>query len=141
MRGGEQLDLFSRTEPVEVRRLPRRAGEGEEGEEHDPTNPRSEAVRVALERIRWETGAIIGRAGLGWRYSTTEVDQHGHRVIELDVEELEILNRIHDLRSEGLSLRQIAATLDREGRKTKRGGQWHASTVRSVLSRGGRLCP
>jgi hypothetical protein len=43
--------------------------------------------------------------------------------------------RISDLRSQGLSLRQIAATLTKEGIPTRRGGAWYASTVRAVLRR------
>ncbi len=43
--------------------------------------------------------------------------------------------RIRDLHSQGLSLRQIAATLTKEGIPTRRGGAWYASTVRAVLRR------
>ncbi|MGP5700877.1 recombinase family protein [Glutamicibacter arilaitensis] len=41
---------------------------------------------------------------------------------------------IHDLHREGLSLRQIVELLEAEQVPTARGGRWHASTVRSVLS-------
>jgi len=135
-----QLSLFSLfpvkvVRGVEVRHLPAR------GKGVDATglaNSRSEAVREALERIRYEQDAVVGRAGLGWRYGN-DVNEHGHRMIELDVEELQTVHRIHDLRAEGLSFRRIAEVLEREGHRTKRGGAWHASTVRSVLQRGGRL--
>ncbi len=43
--------------------------------------------------------------------------------------------RIQVLRSQGLSLRQIAAILTKEGIPTRRGGAWYASTVRAVLRR------
>jgi Recombinase len=43
--------------------------------------------------------------------------------------------RIRELHGEALSLRDIAATLTGEGRSTKRGGAWHASTVARVLAR------
>ena len=43
--------------------------------------------------------------------------------------------RISALRAQGLSLRQIAATLTKEGIPTRRGGTWYASTVRAVLRR------
>jgi hypothetical protein len=43
--------------------------------------------------------------------------------------------RISALRLQGLSLRQIAATLTQEGIPTRRGGAWYASTVRAVLRR------
>lgn len=42
---------------------------------------------------------------------------------------------IRELRSTGMSLRQIAATLDARGIKTARGGNWYAATVRNVLAR------
>jgi IS30 family transposase len=43
--------------------------------------------------------------------------------------------RIEALHAKGLSLREIAKQLRQEGIATRRGGQWHASTVRSVLAR------
>ena len=43
--------------------------------------------------------------------------------------------RIEALHSQGFSLRKIAQTLRAEGIPTRRGGQWHASTVRAVLRR------
>jgi len=43
--------------------------------------------------------------------------------------------RIRTLRDQGLSLRQIAAALTKEGIPTRRGGAWYASTVRAVLRR------
>jgi hypothetical protein len=45
-----------------------------------------------------------------------------------------VMLRIHDLHREGLSLRQIVERLETEQVTTARGGRWHASTVRSVLS-------
>ncbi len=43
--------------------------------------------------------------------------------------------RIEALHAQGLSLREIAQRLTDEGIPTRRGGQWHASTVRAVLRR------
>ena len=45
------------------------------------------------------------------------------------------IERCRALRSEGYSLRQIASTLEAEGRKTLRGGKWGPETVRKVLLR------
>lgn len=42
---------------------------------------------------------------------------------------------VAELRQDGHSLRQIAETLTKRGIKTPRGGQWSATTVRSVLLR------
>ena len=43
--------------------------------------------------------------------------------------------RIEALHAQGFSLREIAKALRNEGIPTRRGGQWHASTVRAVLRR------
>jgi hypothetical protein len=43
--------------------------------------------------------------------------------------------RIEALHTQGFSLREIAQRLTTEGIPTRRGGQWHASTVRAVLQR------
>lgn len=51
-------------------------------------------------------------------------------------EELATVDRIRELRAQGLVLRDIAAQLEAEGRKTKRGGTtWHSQTVNRILSR------
>ena len=95
---------------------------------------RSTGVQAALERIRDE-GAVIGRSGLGWRFSN-DVDAFGRRIPVIDPDQLDTLHRIHELRAEGCSLRAIAEMLSGEGRVTARGGRWHASTVRSILRPG-----
>ena len=43
------------------------------------------------------------------------------------------LKRMTDLRESGLGYLKIARTLNEEDRQTKRGGQWQAASVRSVL--------
>ena len=43
--------------------------------------------------------------------------------------------RIETMNAQGLSLREIAKRLREEGIPTRRGGEWHASTVRAVLKR------
>ncbi|HVF53170.1 MAG TPA: recombinase family protein [Actinomycetota bacterium] len=43
--------------------------------------------------------------------------------------------RIHELRAQGLSIRQVIATLEDEGHRTKRGGQWNPGTVSRLLRR------
>lgn len=46
------------------------------------------------------------------------------------------LRRMHELAAEGLSVRSIAATLEREGYRGKRGSQrWHPTTVARALRR------
>lgn len=52
-----------------------------------------------------------------------------------DAEELATIRRLHELHAEGMSLREIAAVLASEGRKTKTGATWHPSTVARALAR------
>jgi DNA invertase Pin-like site-specific DNA recombinase len=56
--------------------------------------------------------------------------------VEENAEEQDVLDRIRDLRSQGLSYRRIASTLQREGVPRKQGGEyWYASTVHKILQR------
>ena len=92
-----------------------------------------ERTRDALAHLRTQ-GVKLGGEALGWVRGEA-CDAEGRRVV-VDVEgESETVERIADLRAEGLPLRTIAARLDAEGRKTKRGGRWYASTVAAVLDR------
>jgi len=57
------------------------------------------------------------------------------RCLVLDNDEAETVARILELRTAGHSLRQIAGVLTDEGRKTKRGGNWHSHTVGLIIKR------
>ena len=92
-----------------------------------------ERTRDALAHMKRE-GVKLGGAALGWTRGDA-TDAHGRRVVEDVGAEAETVGRIVALRAEGASLREIAATLDAEGRTTKRGGRWAAETVRKVLAR------
>lgn len=50
-------------------------------------------------------------------------------------DEQETVARIRELAAEGRTLRDVAGILAAEGRKTKRGGEWHPQTVARVLKR------
>lgn len=93
----------------------------------------AERTKEALAHVKTE-GATLGGEGLGWTRGD-ETDAHGRRVVREVKEEAETVERILALRAEGLTLRAIASTLAEEGRRTKRGGRWYASTVRAVLAR------
>lgn len=54
--------------------------------------------------------------------------------------ELETVRRIHSWRSEGATLRDIAARLAQAGVATKTGARWHASTVRAILGNSIHQC-
>lgn len=48
-------------------------------------------------------------------------------------QEAQVVQRIFKQRSRGQSLRQIAQSLSHAGISTKRGGRWHANTIKSIL--------
>ncbi len=50
-------------------------------------------------------------------------------------DELETVRLILDLWRRGKSYRTIAAKLNAEGARTKRGGRWHHTTVAKVVQR------
>ena len=52
-----------------------------------------------------------------------------------DENEAAVIDRMRELRGEGLSYRLIAAQLNAEGLRSKRGGEWHPETVSRVLGR------
>jgi site-specific DNA recombinase len=93
----------------------------------------AERTREALAHLKAE-GVRLGGEALGWRRSA-DTDAHGRRIVTIDADETNTVARMRALRADGLSLREIAATLTDEGYQTKRGGEWYASTVRAVLDR------
>lgn len=92
-----------------------------------------ERTKDALAHLRSD-GVKLGGPALGWRHAEA-TDENGRRVLETIDTENDTVNRIVSLRSTGASLRAIVATLESEGRTTKRGGRWAAETVRKVLAR------
>ena len=72
-------------------------------------------------------GFAGGRRALGYGKAAEGAD------LAIDDREADTVRRIQQLRGAGLSLRAIAAELNAAGLFTKRGGQWHPSTVRYVL--------
>ncbi|MHB9134724.1 MAG: recombinase family protein [Armatimonadota bacterium] len=59
--------------------------------------------------------------------------QRKGNVLIPDPQELTVITRIQTMHAEGTSLRHIAKTLNMEGIPSKRGGQWHASTLWYLL--------
>jgi DNA invertase Pin-like site-specific DNA recombinase len=93
-----------------------------------------ERTKAALEHLRDTEGVVLGGAALGWT-RTEKTDANGRRVVRKIRSEAATVSRIHELRADGKSLRDIAAALTAEGHKTKRGGRWQAETVAKVLRR------
>ncbi len=92
-----------------------------------------ERTSEALQHIKRE-GAQLGGEALGWT-RTDETDEHGRRVVADVQDEAATVARIIELRGLGHTYRAIAAQLAAEGHTTKRGGAWHANTVRRVARR------
>jgi DNA invertase Pin-like site-specific DNA recombinase len=96
----------------------------------------SDRTRVALAAAKARGVALgwsmPGRAGeqrqaarKGAESNARKADQHAANVLPV----------IRQIASPGVSLRYIAAELNRRGICTARGGQWHATTIRSLLVR------
>jgi DNA invertase Pin-like site-specific DNA recombinase len=93
----------------------------------------AERTRDALAQLRAD-GVRLGGEAYGWR-RRDDVDARGHRTSEEVSDELATLQRVVALHTQGLSVRAIASALDAEGRRTKRGGRWHPTTIQRILSR------
>jgi len=75
-------------------------------------------------------GFAGGQRPLGYKH--IKVDNKPDLVI--DQAEADIVLMVKKLRRRGLSMKAIADRLNREGVPTKRGGQWHASTIQYILN-------
>jgi site-specific DNA recombinase len=88
-----------------------------------------ERTRDALRHKRSKGQRISGRIPFGFRLA-----EDGVSLVE-DSTEQAILREIDGLRASGLSLRKIAAALNREGVPTKEGKPWQHTTIRGILDR------
>lgn len=86
----------------------------------------------ALRQVKREGGRLGGEA-LGWVRSS-QTDANGRRAVVEVPEELAVVDRIAALSAAGSTVRAIAATLNAEGVRTKKGGRWHATTVQRALA-------
>lgn len=112
----------------------------------DPADPSRKLIRQVLGAVsEYERAMIALRLRSGRRRKAEEggfaygSPAYGYVAVggELFPEEREqtTVQRIRALRTDGLSLRQIAAQLDEEGHKPKRGEHWSAMAVKRVLDR------
>jgi DNA invertase Pin-like site-specific DNA recombinase len=133
------------------------AGEGNCEDPDDPSHflARKMADMLAqYERlvIKWRTRmalkakALLGErtGGVPFGYDLVEHPRgkrsKSDRPIQLvtNEEEGRALGRLVELHQSGLTLRKIAATLQAEGHRTKKGGAWSHSSVQRILQRHGR---
>jgi site-specific DNA recombinase len=92
-----------------------------------------ERVREVMQHLSRE-GVRFGEVPLGLK-RIDQLDEHGRRMLVPDAEGRATVTRAHQLRAAGSSLREIAAKLTAEGRRTAKGGRWAAETVRLLLAR------
>lgn len=91
-----------------------------------------ERSRAVAKRERSE-GRAVGFAPYGWRAEAVA----GQRVLVEDGDEQRAFELMSNMRCEGHSLAAIAGRLNELQVPSKRGGQWHASTVRGILRAAG----
>jgi DNA invertase Pin-like site-specific DNA recombinase len=113
----------------------------------DPDDPMRTAIRQFMGVVAQLDRALVAKRMRNGRkakaaaggYAGYGSPAFGQRSVdgELVTEEAEaaVITRMHELRGAGLSYRLIAATLNEEGLKSKRGGDWHPQTVSRVLGR------
>lgn len=85
-----------------------------------------ERTRDAL-RLKQSKGERIGNVAFGYRLAADDVH------LEAEPTEHQILARMRSVRAAGITLRGIAAQLNREGFTTRRGTAWRHQYVAAVL--------
>ena len=88
----------------------------------------SQRTRAALAAKR-ARGERLGAPPLGFRSSGPG------KGLEIDEDEILAVALIFEMGREGASFRPIAAALEAEGHRTKRGGRWDPRTVKGVCDR------
>ena len=90
----------------------------------------SERTKMALAHKKWR-GERVGRVPLGF-----ELAADGKTLVPVAAE-LAVVKLVAELWAKGMSLRAIAAELDRQGVPTKAGqGKWQRSTIQRLVARG-----
>lgn len=86
----------------------------------------ADRTRDALAYKR-EQGQYLGAVPFGYTLEGPALEQ--------SAEEVAIIGHVVTLKSNGLTLQQIADTLNQAGTSTKRGGRWYPTTVKNLLTR------
>jgi DNA invertase Pin-like site-specific DNA recombinase len=113
----------------------------------DPDDPMRTAMRqmagvfaqleraMTIKRMRNGRAAKAEQGGYAGYGSPSFGQRAEGKELVPDEYEAATITRMRELRDEGLSYRLIAARLNEEGLKSKRGGSWHPMTVQRVLER------
>lgn len=95
-------------------------------------------LNVLISVAQWEREAIAERTAAAMQHLKAQGVALGPPTLGQTPEESETITRILELHDHDLSMREIAAILTQEGRRTKRGGKWAPETIRKILVRAGR---
>jgi DNA invertase Pin-like site-specific DNA recombinase len=112
----------------------------------DPADPSRKLIRQVLgavseyERamiaLRLRTGRAHKAAAGGYAYGSPAFGQRAaDKTLVADDREQAALARMAELHAGGAALRTIAATLEAEGHRPKRGDRWHPTTIGRCLAR------
>jgi DNA invertase Pin-like site-specific DNA recombinase len=89
----------------------------------------SEALRHLIAQ-----GVYVGTPPFGM-VRTNQTDEHGRRIVVVDAERRQVVERMVAMDKAGKPLRDIAEALNAEGIPSPRGGAWHPTVVRGILRR------
>lgn len=101
-------------------------------------------LNVLASVSEWERKAIGERTSAALQHKIANGEHVGGVPMGFDVvdgalkknaDEAATVARILELFAEGYTLRRVAAILDEEGFRTKRGGKWHPQTISRVVKR------
>lgn len=90
-------------------------------------------LQAGRRRKAEDGGYAYGSPRFGYRSEKRTRGSRVESVLVEDPAQQDTIARMRELRAEGLSLRQVAATLNEEQRPAKRGGTWHPRTVATAL--------
>ena len=96
----------------------------------------SERTRAAFQYMKAQ-GVRLGPAHYGYELSH-DVDDKGRRLLVPLDREQEVLRKIESLRAAGLSLREIANSLNEAKIPARRDGRWRPQRISIVLQRAGK---
>ena len=103
-------------------------------------------LNVLASVSEWEREAIGERTSAALRHKQSQGEHVGSPALGQDMkngvlvdnpDEASVLDRIAELRKEGLPYRAISDALTEEGHRTKRGGNWNPGTVQRYVKRMG----
>ena len=112
----------------------------------DPDDPSRKLIRQVLGAVNEYERAMISlrlrsgrrakaeRGGFAYGSPAFGYRAEGGELVPVEEEQVTV-RRITELHRQGLSLRAISETLDKEGHATKRGSRWHPQTVARIVKR------